>query len=218
MTTTTKRGLPLVTAGQALASVYHNESVEILDICNGLLILDRDLTAPPGGESQGDAYIPKAVATGAWTGLEDDIVIYDNSAWVNFTPVKGMAITVDDEDRTFIYNGAAWVDITSLAVTTESGITAGVGQVQGNSPLTKDYNEISVCGNVGDAVTLPAAEAGRRIFLRNNGANQAQVFPASGDSIDGGVVDTCINLAAAAHWTFLCVLATGSGLKTWYST
>ena len=60
-------------------------------------IIDRDLTAPPGSPSTDDMYIPAATATGDWVGLEDDIVIWDGSSWVAYTPRLGWGIYIEDE-------------------------------------------------------------------------------------------------------------------------
>ena len=74
-------------------------------------IIDRDLTAPPGGESDGDAYIPAATATGAWAGQEDNIAIYDAdlSGYRFFTPNTGWFAYVADEGA----NGSIIVKIPS---------------------------------------------------------------------------------------------------------
>ena len=93
----------------------------------------------------------------------------------------------------------------------ETGITADVGSIQGGSPITKDVNIISVCGNVGDAITLPAAVAGLEITIANNGANAADVFPAAGDDCGAGV-NAAVSLAAAANITYIAVDGT-----TWFA-
>lgn len=59
----------------------------------------------PGSPSQGDRYIvldsdptnPNAVA------------VYDDGAWVYFTPDSGWELWVDDENDTAKFNGSAWV-------------------------------------------------------------------------------------------------------------
>jgi len=51
-----------------LAHVTLNDAMMVLDVFAILNILDRDLTGPPGGESEGDAYIVAATATGDWDG------------------------------------------------------------------------------------------------------------------------------------------------------
>ena len=90
---------------------------------------------------------------------------------------------------------------------TTAGITASAGSVQGGSPLTTDINEISTCGTTGDSVTLPTAVAGLKITIINNGANSADVFPASGDNLGAGA-DTAAALAAGSNITYASYNAT----------
>lgn len=82
-----------------------------------------------------------------------------------------------------------------------SALTASAGSAQGGTPLTRDINEISTCGTTGDSVTLPTANFGLRIMIINNGANAADVFPASSDNLGAGV-DTAASLAAGANITY----------------
>ncbi len=60
-------------------------------------VLDRDLTAPPGGESNGDAYIVGTSPTGAWATHEDDIAVWTESAWYFLTPEQGQLFYIEDE-------------------------------------------------------------------------------------------------------------------------
>ena len=77
-------------------------------------------------------------------------------------------------------------------------ITADVGSIQGGSPLTRGVNEVSVCANSGDAVTLPAAAVGQTVYIVNHGAASCDVFPASGDNINEVGADTAKALAVNA--------------------
>ncbi len=72
-------------------------------------------------------------------------------------------------------------------VSATAGITASVTQTQGQQPLTSSVNEVSVVANANDTVTLPEGAAGRDVTVINNGANDLQVFPASGDDLGGGI-------------------------------
>lgn len=83
-------------------------------------------------------------------------------------------------------------------LTNASGITASTTQTQGQQPLTKDVNEISVVANINDTVTLPSATSySRSIVIINNGANILQIFPASGNNLGLGL-NTSTVLAAGA--------------------
>ena len=80
----------------------------------------------------------------------------------------------------------------------EDAITASTTQTQGQQPLTRRFNRISVCANASDVVTLPGALAGLTCAVRNDGAQTLQIFPASGDDINGGATDAAITLAAGS--------------------
>jgi hypothetical protein len=75
-------------------------------------ILDKDLTAPPGGENVGDRYIVGASATGAWSGHDDDIAEVTSTGptvWSFITPNEGYCARVEDEDIDYVFNGSVWV-------------------------------------------------------------------------------------------------------------
>ena len=84
------------------------------------------------------------------------------------------------------------------------GQTANTGSIQGNNAITTEFYEISVCANPGDSCTLPVAVAGQLVIVVNNGAQSADIFPASGDKIDGGSVNVAFALASGANALFIC--------------
>jgi len=88
-----------------------------------------------------------------------------------------------------------------------AGLTADVSSVQGGLPLTSSYNELSTVANAGDAATLQSAAAGIRVTIMNNGANAADIFPASGDDLGAGV-DTAASLAAGSNITYFAIDST----------
>jgi len=102
-----------------------------------------------------------------------------------------------------IADGIGGISNLHVLRTTTDSITADVGSAQGGSPLTTDNNEISVCANVGDSVTLPTGYPGMEVYIVNNGANAADVFPASGEYLNG-VLNTAIALAVASNVTYVC--------------
>lgn len=86
------------------------------DFISRASVIDRDLTAPPGSPSVGDAYIPTATATGDWAGHEDDIAVWwmgpaeTSASWHFHTPDNGLRCYVEDEDRVVIWDGYRWFD------------------------------------------------------------------------------------------------------------
>gem|GEM_PF-5115253 len=100
----------------------------------------------------------------------------------------------------------------NLLKSSQTGITASTTQTQSNGALTKDINIVSTVTNANDVVTLPPARAGMNIYIRNNGANTLQIFPADGDAINGAAVNASTTLAAAASVRYFTADTTN-----WYS-
>lgn len=73
----------------------------------------------------------------------------------------------------------------SVLASTTAGIAASTIQTQGQQPLTANINEVAIVVNANDVVTLPSAVAGLQVIIINNGVNNLQIFPASGDNING---------------------------------
>ena len=100
--------------GQSGGENLFNAALRNLDIAVFPTIIDRDLTAPPGSETGGEVYIPKATATGAWVGEEDSIAYYDNG-YKFIQPIDGMIAFVTDENIMIQYSAVddtAWINLT----------------------------------------------------------------------------------------------------------
>lgn len=66
------------------------------------IVLDKDLTAPPGGESFGDAYYVATGATGDWSGQDGNYAIYSDRGWLFSDIAEGEILYVSDE-QTFYH-------------------------------------------------------------------------------------------------------------------
>ena len=73
-------------------------------------VLDRDLTAPPGGESEGDIYLVADSATGAWSGKDGDLALYYSGKWFFHTPAAADLIYLVDEDLFLLFT-STWVRV-----------------------------------------------------------------------------------------------------------
>ena len=85
------------------------------------------------------------------------------------------------------------------------GLTASTTQTQGQQPLTTEINVVTAVANANDVVTLPAAVSGMKIVIINHGANTLQVFPASGDAIDGGAADASVTQATTVNDVYYAI-------------
>ena len=66
---------------------------------------------PPGGPSVGDRYVVTSVATGAWTGKEDQIAEWNGTSWTFTVPVEAFALRDDTANIVMMYDGVAWGNI-----------------------------------------------------------------------------------------------------------
>ena len=145
-----------------------------------------------------------------------DTVIEETKVNANFSDIATeISNSIDKDGQTEI------TGILKLSVAVNQ--TANTGSVQGNNPITTMFYEIATCANAGDSCTLPTAVAGQLVIVVNNGANSADIFPASGDKIDGGSVNAAFSLSAGANALFICQDATdwdslGGGFFTPTST
>jgi hypothetical protein len=118
MTDTPKLGLPCIEGSQAQKHVTHNEALGLLDALVQLTVLDRNLTAPPGSPADGDSYIPAAGASGAWSGWDGQIAVY-NGGWTRIVPLPGFKAWVKAERLTVTYEDGVWRD--GIALTAHGG-------------------------------------------------------------------------------------------------
>jgi len=145
-----------------------------------------------------------------------DTVISQVEVNSNFSDIATEITNSIDKDGQTLISGILQHSVTV-------GQTANTGSVQGNNPITTEFYEIATCANAGDSCTLPTAVAGQLVIIVNNGANSADVFPASGDKIDGGSANAAFALAAGSNALFICQDATdwdslGGGFFTPSST
>ena len=129
MTDTANLALPCIEGSQAQKHVTHNEALRVLDTLVQLAVLDRDLTAPPGSPVEGQRWIVKTGATGAWASHVNAVAAWQDGAWQFSTPRIGWLAYVVDESALLAWNGSAWVSaITALTPTALNNMTLlGVG-------------------------------------------------------------------------------------------
>ena len=113
---TTHLLLPYILAAQAQKHVTHNEALRLLDGLVQLSVLDRDLTAPPGGPAEGDRYIVASGATGDWAGWDLNVALWTDGAWLRLPPRTGWRAWVEDEGLLLVYDGAGWIGTTPAAL------------------------------------------------------------------------------------------------------
>lgn len=93
--------------GQAGAYLVINDALNRIDALLHLSVKDRNLTAPPGGESNGECYLVASPATDEWEGHEGDIAAYYDG-WIFMTPKEGFNMWVADEDVRLDFYDSSW--------------------------------------------------------------------------------------------------------------
>lgn len=112
-------------AGSSRLQLLHNEALNQLDAIVHVSVLDRDLTAPPGGPSNGDSYIVGGGATGDWAGHDGELAYYLDQ-WLYHELQPGWCVWIDDEATTFFWDGAAFQQL-------GSGTTGTGGVIERNT-------------------------------------------------------------------------------------
>lgn len=90
-------------------------------------------------------------------------------------------------------------------------ITAFATGGQGSAtPLTRSNNVLTTVATTGDSVRLPSLFLiNSVVFVKNDGANAADIFPASGDDLGAGT-DTAVSLASGASISFIATVASAT--------
>jgi hypothetical protein len=141
MTDTTNLGLPCIEGSQAQKHVTHNDALRILDALVQLAVLDRDLTAPPSSPTEGQRWIVKTGASGAWAGHDHAVGAWQDGGWQFSAPQAGWLAFVVDEGALVIWDGAAWSDLFSVIGSIQNLVHLGVGTTaDATNPLSAKLN------------------------------------------------------------------------------
>lgn len=104
-------------AAQATPWLTVNESMRRLDAAiSRWVVVDDDLTAPPGSCADGANYFIAATATGAWVGQDGKLATAvganASNGWLFTTiAVEGNVIYLQDENLEKRYDGASWTPL-----------------------------------------------------------------------------------------------------------
>lgn len=112
MTDTINLSLPNIESAQAQKHVTHNDALRMLDALVQLSVLDRDLTTPPASPDEGQRWIVKSGASGAWGGHDDAVAAWQDGGWAFYVPRAGWTCYVEDENALLTFDGGAWQVVT----------------------------------------------------------------------------------------------------------
>jgi hypothetical protein len=198
MSDSTNLQLSYLDGAQAQKHVTVNEALRKLDALVLLAIEDKDLSAPPGSPADGARYIPKATATGLWSGKENYVAHYVDGAWEFYPPREGFIAYIRDEDQLYLHNCTAWValdnaldtDLKAIAllspanddiVQRKAGAWTNRTMAQLAGDLASAFTSLAVSGTlrVGTSTvgSLPSASpAGQMIYVSNESGGAVIAF------------------------------------------
>jgi hypothetical protein len=213
MTDTANLGLPCIEGSQAQKHVTHNDALRILDTLVQLAVLDRDLTAPPGSPLEGQRWIVKTGATGAWAGHVNAIAAWQDGAWQFSAPQTGWVAFVADEGTLLVWNGTAWGDFFSAVTSIQNLALLGVGTTADSTNVlsAKLNNALFVAktvaeggdGNLRYKLSKESASKTLSFLLQDNYSGRAEIGLTGDDdfhfkvSPDGSTWYEAIKVAAA---------------------
>lgn len=108
MSTTNRFGLTELATTQAQKEVVHNVAIDIFDAWVQATVTDITHTAPPGSPSKGDSYIVAVGGSGAWSGKDTHLAVYNGVTWDFYIPRTGFYIWNLDDGSYYTYTGSIW--------------------------------------------------------------------------------------------------------------
>jgi hypothetical protein len=160
MTTTPVLGITELASGQALPETTVNEAARYLEQgARHFVIVDRDLSAPAGGEADGSAYIVSGTGTGAWAGHDGDIAFKMSTGWLFINVTEGMSFWIADENKYLVATSSStfselataaaggtyqiWVPANAMTARTTNGAAAGSSETTTNKIMvaTLDFDQ-----------------------------------------------------------------------------
>jgi len=108
MDVTERLKLPLLSAGQAMKEVTHNEALLIADMLLCGAVEEPPRNAPPASPVAGQAYIVGTSPSGAWAGKPGHVAGYTAGGWRLVAPADGMQLLVKSTGTFATYRAGAW--------------------------------------------------------------------------------------------------------------
>lgn len=205
--------LSQMTAQPSNAEALYNFMQAAFDALVPQRVLSFTTTTPSGSEPEESVYVvASSGATGVFATHESEVAVKINGSWYFVDEVEGMSFYVVDEDARIWHDGTEWTYVGNASIET---IAAAGNNSQANAAqLTREVAIVTgVVAATTTGVKLKAAKKGKRQVVYNaDSADTLDVFPASGDAIDGQSADAKVTIPAGKCRIFWCLDATN-----WYS-
>lgn len=112
MSQTPKFAITEMDAAQSQPEIVVNEALRILETMSQLLVIDKDVNAPPASPDDGDTYLIPSGSSGEWASYPFHIAVAVGGSWVYIEPRIGYLAYVEDEDLYYQYglgSPSGWV-------------------------------------------------------------------------------------------------------------
>jgi hypothetical protein len=104
--------------------------------------------------------------------------------------------------------GGGQAQVAAILDSVAGGLSTTGTTQSGATPITAVMNEFTTVGSSGGASLLPVSKAGMLLYVDNAaGGNSMEVFPATGEKINGGSANAGFAVANAKRCIFYCVVA-----------
>lgn len=102
--------LPYIAPAQAQKHVTHNEALRMVDSLLHISVIAQNVDAPPAEPEAGARYCLSTEPTGDWAGEGGKLAVFEDGAWVFYTPKTGWILWDMTESAVFVFTGTQWVN------------------------------------------------------------------------------------------------------------
>lgn len=122
--------------------------------------------------------------------------------------VSATSSSIPMESNIAISSGGSLIRLNSAMTAVDPAVTALGGGQGGAYQITQEMTNVTSVPVAGDGVKLPSSVVGFSMIVKNNGANNLDVYPPVGSSIDALGPNSPIVLAPDSFARFVCVTTT----------
>lgn len=222
MDQTPNLALPYLLAAQAQKHITHNEALRTIDALVQLIVLDKDLTAPPSSPIDGARYIVATGGSGAWAGQDKKIAAYQDAGWYFYTPASGWVAWVGDENVLYYFNGSSWVGFGTASI--NPAALVGVGTTADTTNRLAVTSPASLFSHVGGGHQMKVNKAAladtASLIFQTAFSGRAEVGLVGSDNLsvkvsnDGSAFTTAMDIDAATGLVSLPAGLAGGGRLT----
>lgn len=94
-------------SSQSQPEVPVNEALRKLEALAQISVISKTTSVPPTSPADGDCYLVGIGSTGAWTGKDNDLAVFNSSIWLFIPARAGQIAFVQNTDSYVRYSSAA---------------------------------------------------------------------------------------------------------------